>query len=308
MRIGPWIIAAAAIVILGSAEPVWAWGPATHVGLAGSVLDSLVLLPAAVAATLGRNRRAFLYGNIATDVVFAKRLSRIKQFCHHWSTAFRLLNGAEDDQAKAFAFGYLAHLAADTVAHGKFVPHQITVNNTSVNFGHFYWELRADAAETESTWQRLERLLDRDHARHHQALAVHLTETLLPYSLNRRLFEVFNAVALRRSFRRTVDVWGRCSRWYLSPQLMSGYRAESLERIHSILTEGANSALLREDPNGTSVLMNLRVHRRGLRRRRRRGLPVHRHRMEKALGYAPRPASDRHGDRRPPPRIPVPPA
>ncbi|MGB2985741.1 MAG: zinc dependent phospholipase C family protein, partial [Phycisphaerae bacterium] len=142
MRLTFWTIIVALVCLLGQANEAFAWGPATHMGLAASALEHLLLVPAAVAAVLARHRIAFFYGNIATDIVFAKRLSRVKQFCHHWSTGFRLLDTAEDDRAKAFAYGYLSHLAADTVAHGKYVPRQIVVSQCSVNFGHFYWELR----------------------------------------------------------------------------------------------------------------------------------------------------------------------
>src|SRR5262245_12323119 len=135
----------AGLEFLGLSEAVFAWGPATHVGISGSALSQISLLPTAIAAILVRNPLSYLYGSIAADVVFAKRWSRVKQFCHHWSTGFRLLDTAEDDRAQAFAYGYLSHLAADTVAHGKYVPHQIATSGTTQNFGHFYWELRADS-------------------------------------------------------------------------------------------------------------------------------------------------------------------
>ena len=145
MRITWSMIVVILACLLGQTKEALAWGPATHVGLAASILEHLELLPGAVAAVLARRKIAYFYGNIAADVVFAKRWSRIKQFCHHWSTAFSLLDAARNDRAQAFAYGYLSHLAADTVAHGKYVPRQIAVSQWPVNFGHFYWELRGCA-------------------------------------------------------------------------------------------------------------------------------------------------------------------
>lgn len=268
-------------------EPAFAWGPATHVGLGGTVLENLGLLPTAVAAILGRYGLAYLYGNIAADIVFAKRLSRNKQFCHHWSTAFRLLDSAPDERQRAFAYGYLSHLAADTVAHGKFVPRQIVISRHAVNLGHFYWELRADSAESDDTWGRLERVLRHDHLVHHEALASHITDTLLSYELNRRLFEGINTLAARRGFRRTMGAWNRRSRWPLPPALMQGYRSECVDRILSVLASGKRSALLREDPNGTSALMSVHVRRRELSRLRRRGVPIERRVAESSAAFAP---------------------
>ncbi len=280
------ILAVAGLVLL-NADRAWAWGPAMHVGIASSVLDNLALLPAALAAVLARNRLAYLFGNIAADVVFAKRLSKTKQFCHHWSTAFRLLEEAGGEQTRAFACGYLTHLAADTVAHGKFVPHQIVVSGCGVNFGHLYWELRADAAEAESSWRLLEDVLDDDHDPHHEVLAGLITDTFLAYPLNRLLFKSMHALTIRREFRRTIDAWSRQSRWYLSDDLMGRYRAESSDRALMVLTDGVESTLLKEDPNGTSALMQLRVRRREIRRLRRRGMPVELRLLETSLGFSP---------------------
>ncbi|MCH7807616.1 MAG: zinc dependent phospholipase C family protein [Planctomycetes bacterium] len=283
------ILLLATIVLVGVPTDALAWGPATHVGIGASVLDGLALLPAALAALLHRRRDAYLYGCIAADIVFAKRLSRVKQFCHHWSTGFKLLDSASDDSGTAFAYGYLSHLAADTIAHGKYVPHQIVVSGTSVNFGHLYWELRADATVSTETAHLLEHVLAQDHTQYHEAMAHHLKDTFLWYNLNRAVFDRMNAMAVHRGFHRTVNAWGRYSRWYLSPELLAGYRAESLDRIFSVLNEGRESAVLWEDPNGTSALMHLCVRRRELRRLKRRGLPVAGRLRETAHSLAPMP-------------------
>ena len=284
-----WWCCAAGLAVLLWADDAWAWGPAVHVGLARSVLEQLGLLPAAVAAILARHGLAFLYGNIAADVVFAKRLSRVKQFCHHWSTAFRLLEVSRDDSSRAFAYGYLSHLAADTVAHGKYVPRQIILSNCAVSFGHLYWELRADGTQPSDTWHALKDLLDEDHACHHRALAEQIRDTFLSYRLNRLLFDGMNALTVHRSFRKTLAACNRRSRWHLPPELVRDYQAECLDRTFSILSAGPRSALLHEDPNGTSALMNLREHNRQVKRLRRRGLPVSRRVAEASQGLAPPP-------------------
>lgn len=277
----------AALAVLSCADFAWAWGPATHVELADTILSRLGLLPAAIAAVLSRHRLAYLYGNIAADVVFAKRWSRIKQFCHHWSTAFRLLDSARDERGASFAYGYLSHLAADTVAHGKYIPRQIVTSNSSMNFGHFYWELRADSAQPAHTWRLLEELLAADHDHHHESLQEHIKDTFLSYELNRLLFERMNALSVRQGFRRTIGLWSRYSRWELPQDLMAGYRSESLERIASVLADGARSPVLRFDPNGTSALMDLHCRRREFRRMRRTGVPVQRRIAEAATTWAP---------------------
>jgi hypothetical protein len=276
------------IAFCALSEAAFAWGPATHIGLGEAALSQLALLPGALAAILGRNALSYLYGSIAADVVFAKRWSRVKQFCHHWSTGFRLLDTAEDDRAQAFAYGYLSHLAADTIAHGKYVPHQIATYGTTRNFGHFYWELRADSAQPEPTWVRLQTVLDIDHRHHHREMRPHITDTLLSYPMNRVLFDGMNALAVRQSFRRTIDTWSRLSRWPLRPDLLRGYESESVDRILSVLAEGRRSPVLREDPNGTAAFMNLSVRRAEDRRRSCRGVALDRRRREVSHEFAPR--------------------
>lgn len=284
---GPALLVLIVLVVLGLADGAYAWGPATHVSLGGSVLNALSLLPAGIAALLARHRIAYLYGNIAADIVFAKRLSRVKQFCHHWATGFKLLESAEDDEARALGYGYLSHLAADTIAHGKYVPRMVMTSGTTVNFGHFYWELRADAAQSMADRLALKEILSHDHGYYHAEMAGHIRDTFLPYALNKRVFNRMNAIAAHRGFGRTVNAWGRCSRWYLSPQLLGAYHDEAVDRILSVLTEGHQSPVLRDDPNGTSALARAQVHRREVRRLKRRGVPVSRRVHEASRAFAP---------------------
>lgn len=283
------ILAVSAVVVLLDAERLLAWGPATHAKLAGDVLSNLSLLVPAVGAIISRHVRDYLYGTLATDVVFAKRLSRIKQFCHHWSTGFRLLDEADNDRARAFAYGYLSHLAADTVAHGRFVPYQIASTGTTINFGHLYWELRADARIDELTWTQLDSVMLMDHAVHQAALGRVLTDTFLPHEINRTLFERINRTVAKRGWRRSIEMWGRWSRRQLSTELLAGYHTECIDRTICLLNQGRNSPVLHEDPSGSAALAFAADTRRMWRRRRRRGLPLFQRQLETAAGHAPQP-------------------
>lgn len=280
------------LVLLGAVDAALAWGPTTHIGLARSVIENLGLLPVGVAALIARHISSYVYGSIAADIVFAKRLSRVKQFCHHWSTGFGVLESAPDEASRAFAMGYISHLAADTVAHGKYVPHQIAISGGNVNLGHLYWELRADAMEQPESWRFLNELRTHDHGHHHALLSRHITSTFLPYGLNRLVFDGINAMTARQTFRRTMNQVGRYSRWPLSPALLQAYRDESVDRILAVLAAGESSSVLREDPNGTSAFMQLRANRRDLRKLVRRGGSAHTRRWETSQGWAPRSGTD----------------
>jgi hypothetical protein len=251
---------------------LFAWGPATHVKLASDLLETLQLLPVAVAAILARYRKDYLFGNIAADMVMAKRLSRVKQACHHWCTGWAFLDDARTERSQAFALGYLSHLAADTVAHNKFIPRQVTLTRSTMTFGHLYWELRADRTIGPYYWDQLRVVLREVFAEHEASLSARLTDTFLPFSANWRLFYRMNRFMSRRLWLRTMDRWVAASRWPLSDQLMREYRAECLERMIDVLARLRESPVLHEDPNGNAALGYSRMQRRQLRQMARAGL------------------------------------
>lgn len=285
-RVRRTIIFFGAIVVLGMASDAWAWGPATHVKLASDVLANLWLLPAGLATLISRHRRFFIYGNVATDTVLAKKMSRVKQVCHRWATGFSLLETAQTESGKAFAYGYLAHLAADTVAHNKFLPRQMVVSRSTVTFGHVYWEIRADSTIERAHWQELRHALRGRYSEPEKLLRAHLRETLLSFRTNRVIFKRVNLLASLRGWRRSVEFWAHLSRFQLDPAVVKAYHDESLGRIIDVLTHGRASAVLHEDPNGNSAFAYARAQRRQLRQMRRAGVPHGHVIREAAAGHA----------------------
>ncbi|NLX14421.1 MAG: zinc dependent phospholipase C family protein [Phycisphaerales bacterium] len=282
-----WVLGVAAAALLLSPQSLLAWGPATHVKLASDLLDQLGLLPAITAALLRRNARDYLFGNIAADVVIAKKLSRVKQFCHHWQTGLTLYRDAATDRGRAFALGYLTHLAADTVAHNKFLPRQIALHRTTISFGHMYWEMRADSTIGPFYWNKLHLLLQEMFEEHRQSLSVYLTDTFLPFAVNWRMFYRTNRFMSRHFLRKAMERWYDRSRWTLSDQLMREYRAECLHRMLDVLTNLEHASVLHEDPNGNAALAYTRVQRRMLRRLANAGLIAPHILYETAVAHAP---------------------
>lgn len=281
-------IVGAALLIPFLSSDVFAWGPGTHVRLASDLLANLAVLPPAVAALIAAYRRYFSYGNVATDTVFAKKMSKVKQVCHRWETGFSLLDRAESDAGRAFAYGYLAHLAADTVAHNKYLPRQMAVSRSTIAFGHFYWEVRADAMVQDGHWRTLRKLVHGEYHEPERLLRLHLQRTMLSYGTNRVLFRQINMLASEDAWLRSVRFWDRLSRFRLDSDVVSGYHGESLERIIDVLSKGRGSLVLHEDPNGNNALSYARAQRRQLRQlHRARIADVHIIR-EAAAGHAPR--------------------
>jgi hypothetical protein len=281
------LAALAGLIVLVFASDAWAWGPATHVKLASDLLANLWLLPAALGGLIAKHRKYFVYGNVATDTVFAKKMSKTKQVCHQWSTGMSLLEKADSDAGRAFAFGYLAHLAADTVAHNKFLPRQMAVSRSTISFGHLYWEIRADATIERPYWNELRSALRGQYPEPEVLLEAHLRSTLLSYRANRYLFKRMNLLASERAWRKSVDFWSRLSRFRMEGELLSMYQAESLSRIVDVLRHGSSSHVLHEDPNGNLALAYARAQRRQLRQMKRARLPHEHIIIEAAAGHAP---------------------
>lgn len=288
-----------------------AWGPATHIKLASDVLEQLGVLAPAMAALLARHARDFIFGNIAADVVFAKKLSRVKQFCHQWSTAFAILDSARTEATRAFACGYLTHLAADTVAHNKFLPRQMTLTRSTVSFGHLYWELRADSAIGTHYWNRLRDVLDDHFEQHETVLAQKLTDTLLPFQWNRAIFYRLNNMISRNGWIRAMDAWYHRSRWELPDDVLADYRNECVDRALDVLNRMQASPVVRDDPNGTTAFGYTRARRRQFRQMARIGI-LYPHVLTEAIARQAPAVNPRNGrDRRPLPgatvvRVPVP--
>ena len=117
-------------------SPAFAWTPGTHVFLGEAVLRSLTLLPSAVGELLAAFPYDFLYGSIAADTSIAKKYAAAGRHCHAWHVGLEIREQARDEPLHAFALGYLAHIAADAVAHNYFVPRQLAITSSTSALGH----------------------------------------------------------------------------------------------------------------------------------------------------------------------------
>ncbi len=93
----------------------FAWGPGVHIGVSLSLVDQL---PGYLKILIMGNINEYLYGSLAPDFIIGKTLSEFSGHSHNWDVGFKILEMADSDNKKAFAYGYLAHLSQDAVAHG----------------------------------------------------------------------------------------------------------------------------------------------------------------------------------------------
>ncbi|MHB8874219.1 MAG: zinc dependent phospholipase C family protein [Myxococcaceae bacterium] len=249
----PWVglaLFALALVVLWPTDAM-AWGPLAHLGFSSGALEADTLFSPATRLVLHRFSSEFLYGSLAADIVVGKNLSRYAVHCHNWTVGFQVLDRARGDAQKSFALGFLAHLAADTVAHNYYVPYKTVQGFRRRASGHAYWELRFDQRQTPDLW-KLARHVSRAEYREHDE---HLEEVLgkshvIPFSISKKLFG-------------SLLVAARLKRWQGMSAMVAGERdlplhQEEVRECHNLavdqivglLKNGAGAACTGADPTG----------------------------------------------------------
>ncbi len=256
----------AALFLLVAPAAAHAWTPGTHVFLGDAVIRSLQLLPPSVAALLSEFPYDFLYGSIAADTSIAKKYAPAGRHCHSWTVGMEIFETATEPQLRAFGLGYLAHLAADAVAHNYFVPRQLAVTSSTSSLGHSYWESRFETHLGVEVARRARELILIDHSRSDSLLDRVLSPTIFSTSTNRRIFRGMVIVADNESWQRIFQLLRENSRWDLAEDDVGRYLARAYDFIIDLLLRMDKAEPFRLDPSGDAALrMAKRIRRRVLR-------------------------------------------
>lgn len=250
-----WALLLCGAAILLFPEPAWAWGPATHVYLGTSLLDSLSLLPPALRTILAAHPHDFLYGSVAADISLAKKYAPEGRHCHHWHVGEEIFQTADGDRLKAMGLGYLAHLAADTIAHNVFVPRQLLLTSSTKALGHSYWEHRMDIQLGEH-YTRVARgvVMDHDHSAADALFDRVLSSTLFSFQTNRR---IFRGMIRFQDNDRWQSIFGTVlqnSRWNLKDEEIEAYIVRSFDYVVDYLCHRGEAVAAMLDPVGEENL------------------------------------------------------
>ena len=246
-----------ALAILFWPERAYAWGPLAHIDFAASALENLTGVPQVVRLLLEKCTSEYLYGALAADIIVGKNLAPYANHAHNWKVGFRVLEQGKGDAERAFAYGYLAHLAVDTIAHNYFVPYKIAVSYGRRRTGHAYWEMRFDQKLPKDTWQLARQVTRRAQRRHDHFLKKALVGAyVLPFGVSRRFFE-------------TLLLSARLKKWQTMSKLVAAERDMPFEhgevrelkelavaQVRDLLAHGEKARCTEADPAG---LRNLRL-------------------------------------------------
>lgn len=220
----------------------FAWGPLTHFYLGSEILSLGSLLPAGIYSILRKYRHDFLYGNLMADIVIGKKYLPEDKNSHSWDVAMNLFDAAGTRQQKAFVYGYLSHLAADTVAHGKFTCNRM-------NIGHTLVELKADSIIDKRYWIQaitIDRAVQR---RNDIFLERSLERAFFSFKTNKRIFKgmlflsCFNQRKIGDLIERNIKTLASPSKVYIQR-----LHDESIKRIIDVLRNGRDSKVFEESP------------------------------------------------------------
>jgi hypothetical protein len=259
------IVGAMALLVL-LPDVAWAWTPGTHVFLGDAILRSSALLPPAIADLLRAFPHEFLYGSIAADTSIAKKYAPAGRHCHSWAVGFEIHDAARDEPLRSFSLGYLAHLAADAVAHNYFVPRQLALTSSTASLGHSYWESRLETHLGERSSRKARDLIQRDHTNADALLDRILSPTLFSTSTNRRIFRGMVHAADAESWQRIFQLMLENSRWDLTDDEVGIYLVRSYDFIIDLFNRFDTSEPFFLDPSGDEALRRAkRVRRLALR-------------------------------------------
>lgn len=264
--------------------------------LGDAVLRSLSMLPGTIAELLEAFPYDFLYGSIAADTSIAKKYAEAGRHCHSWKVGYEIHDLASDGRMRAFGLGYLAHLAADSVAHNYFVPKQLTVTSTTSSIGHSYWESRFESHLGGDSPHRARELILLDHSRADFHLDRILSPTIFSTHTNRRIFRGMVYVTDTDSWQRAFQLISEKSRWDLENDEVGAYMTRSYDFILDLFNRMSESEPYALDPSGDVALREAKQVRRAALRRgggelvirdeadRKFGLPVSELGYHKKLG------------------------
>jgi len=252
-----WLTRICALSILSSltfpAES-FAWGIGVHLQSGAWILDNLTLLPESLRLLLSKHPNDYLYGCISADITLGKKYTHYLKHCHSWRMGFQILDRAKSEGQQACAYGYLSHLAADTIAHSYFVPYKLIRTYNTALLKHTYWEMRFEAHVDPKTWP-LARLIGRKNFSENDAMMRSvLADTIFSFGTNKRIFNSLLLLNRLQQYQKMLRSLANTSKWAISPQDQQEYLKLTQEAVLSMLQDIESSPFLSADPTGERAI------------------------------------------------------
>lgn len=262
-------VVAAGLVLLP--ETAFAWGPITHLAHGSEVLKGFTILSAALQQLLTSYPTEYLYGCIGADITLGKKYTGPMQaHCHSWDVGWQVLEEANTDAERAFAYGYLSHLAADVYSHNHYVPTQLVVSFRTNTLRHIYWEARFDNMQDAEYRDIVRDLRQRRFPACDALVERVVARTIFSFKTNKRIFDSVLAFHDWDNWHRLVESITTRSKHILPEHMIDDYNAACHGNIVDVLQRGRHADCQENDPTGLQALRTAKRLRRTLKALERR--------------------------------------
>ncbi|MBI5663955.1 MAG: zinc dependent phospholipase C family protein [Nitrospirae bacterium] len=220
-----------------------AWGPLTHIYLGYQVIDfGAALVPAGVYAIIKKYKSDFLYGNVSADIILGRRFQAFETNSHSWEIAWKLFGSAKTDRQKAFAYGYLMHLCADTVAHN--------MERSRIPFIHSILEIKSDSI-IDKKYRRIMKRLDKAMQRRNDIFLEKRLESLIfSFKTNKRIFSGILMLSRLPNYTPLSNFIDGRFPYEIPVEHICSFQQEALTRMIELLNNGRDAEVLKEHPLG----------------------------------------------------------
>ncbi len=245
--------AVALAVVLGLPEPALAWGPGAHVVLSNWVMRNLGSLPPEVAGPILQFPGQFVHGALSPDVFIGKGSVAREGHSHNWDSGLQLLGRSAAPRWLSYSYGYLSHLAADTVAHNVFVPSAVFSAPGHGRLAHVYLEAQADRLLSWQTSQAI-RAFHEDGSRRAARLLRAAMKRNAAFGLRRTLFQGSILFGNSGLWRGPLGFLSRLFSPADLDRVLDAMLQYSLRAIVSLLGDPQASPVRGLDPVGSAAL------------------------------------------------------
>ena len=176
----------------------------------------------------------------------------------------KILAAARTDAERACSYGYLAHLAADTVAHSYYVPFKMVRTFNTLMLKHTYWEMRFETGVDPRIWMLARTIARKNFQGNDNLMRGVLSNTIFSFGTNKRLFNSILLLSRLQQYQKMMRSISRVSKFTLEQKDWEGYLELAGEATLSLLNGMEDSPFWQADPTGERALQAAKLIRKNL--------------------------------------------
>jgi len=252
------------VILLLFPGDAYAWGIGFHLQIGQGLLDGIGQIAPQLAACLQAHPLDYLYGCISADITLGKKHTHYLQHCHSWRVARRVIEAADSESRRACAYGYLSHLAMDTIAHAYFVPFKMVRTYNTLALKHTYWEMRVEAEIDPKIWALARSIGRRDFSDNDRMLRGVIADTIFSFGTNKKLFNSLLLLNRLQQWQKMLRSLNRHTKWIIAEEDLQEYFRLAHEAAAGVLGGDPACPYWKADPSGERALHTAGLIRRNL--------------------------------------------